>query len=246
MTTLHQKLKKALTPIIFFLLIPALLALSVWVFGDRSYNFVSAAVALLACVPFFLSFEKGQKTARELAVIAVMTAISVVGRFIFAPIPAFKPVTAVVIIAAISLGGEAGFVVGALSAVISNIYFGQGPWTPFQMFAWGSLGFLVGLLSKIKVNDKKSGTHISIMKKWWALVIAGIIGGVIYSMMMDVWTVLALGGKFNLTRYIAAVAAAFFPFTATYAASNVIFLLLLTKPFTLKLDRIKVKYGLFH
>ncbi|MDR1094230.1 MAG: ECF transporter S component [Clostridiales bacterium] len=239
----RQKVKRVLTPVVFFVLIPLLLALGVWAFGDRSYNLIAAAVALLACVPFFVSFERRQKTSREIMVIAVMTGISVLGRFVFAPLPGFKPVTAVVIIAAISLGGEAGFIIGALSAIVSNIYFGQGPWTPFQMFSWGALGFLAGLAAKITVPDKEGG-RISVMEKRWALIVAGIVGGALYSMLMDVWTVLAAEGTFGLPRYWAAVAAAL-PWVIVYAASNIVFLLLLTKPFVKKLERIKIKYEIF-
>ena len=100
------------------------------------------------CVFHFISFEKGKNDARRIVIIAVMTALSVAGRFVFAPIPFFKPVTAIVIITAIYLGSEAGFITGAFSAVVSNFYFGQGPWTPFQMLAWGLIGFLAACLLK--------------------------------------------------------------------------------------------------
>ena len=231
------KLKRVLIPVIFFVLIPLLLAAGVWLFGDRSYNLVAAAIALLACFPFFFAFEKRQKTSRELMVIAVMTGISVLGRFIFAPVPGFKPVTAIVIIAAISLGGEAGFIIGALSAIVSNIYFGQGPWTPFQMFSWGTLGFLAGLLPRT-----------GLLKKGWTryvmLTIIGIIGGVLYSLMMDVWVVLAFNGTHGMNLYWAAIITAL-PMMGIYAASNIVFLLLLEKPVNKKLERIKTKYEIF-
>ena len=233
----RQKIKRILIPVIFFIVIPLLLAAGVWLFGDRSYNLIAAAIALFACFPFFFAFEKRQKSSRELMVIAVMTGISVLGRFIFAPIPGFKPVTAIVIIAAIYLGGEAGFITGAFSALVSNIYFGQGPWTPFQMFAWGTLGFLTGLLSYTGLFKNK-------ISKIIVLIIMGVLGGIIYSLFMDIWVTLASDGTFNWARYGTAIIAAL-PLTAVYAISNVIFLLFLTKPIGEKLERIKIKYDIF-
>lgn len=218
---------------VYCVLIPLLIFVGVKLLQDRKYNVVSVAIAFLACVPFFVGFERGKTGARELVVIAVMTAISVVGRLIFAPIPGFKPVTAIVIITAIAYGPQAGFVTGALSAIVSNIFYGQGPWTPFQMFVWGILGFIVGLISKR--GSKPSAVY---------LIIVGLVGGVAYSMMMDVWTVLSVAGEWDWSRYLAAISTSL-PFMAIYAVSNVVFLLLLTKPFLDKLNRIGIKYGLF-
>lgn len=121
--------------------------------------------------------------------LAVMTALSVAGRFIFAPIPFFKPVTAMVVIAGMYFGAEFGFLTGALSAVISNFYFGQGAWTPFQMFSWGIIGFIAGILSSRLIRSKI------------ILVIYGALAGVVYSLIMDIWTVLWMDGMFNPARF---------------------------------------------
>jgi uncharacterized membrane protein len=213
--------------------IPAVIAAGVFLFNDRQYAIVSAAAAILACAPFFLAFEKKQARSRELTVVAVMVALSVAGRLIFAPVPGFKPVTAVVIITALCFGAEAGFLTGSMTAVISNMFFGQGPWTPFQMFGWGLLGFFIGLFHKRKI-----------VKTYPFLAAEGIIGGVVYSLLMDVWTVLAFDGGFSMPPYFAAVAAGL-PFMAVYAVSNAVFLLILYKPISNKLERIKKKYMLF-
>ncbi|MPN37488.1 hypothetical protein SDC9_185007 [bioreactor metagenome] len=163
--------------------------------------------------------------------IALMVALSAVGRLIFMPIPGFKPVTAMVVITAIYFGAEAGFMTGALTAVVSNFYFGQGPWTPFQMFVWGLIGFAAGILSNSIKNNKI------------VLAVYGIVAGVVYSLLMDVWTVLWYDGVFNFARYKAALISAA-SYTVIYAMSNVIFLLLLVKPIGIKLERIKDKYGI--
>lgn len=224
--------KKVIKYLCVFLVAPLIVLCGVFFLGDRKYAFVSLALSVVACIPFFVSFEKGKNDARRIVIIAVMTALSVAGRFVFAPIPFFKPVTAIVIITAIYLGAEAGFITGAFSAVVSNFYFGQGPWTPFQMFAWGLIGFLAGLLAKRLLESKV------------LLIIFGALSGVVFSFIMDVWTTLWADGTFNIARFIASITTAA-PFTVVYMVSNAIFLLLLTKPIGRKLQRLKTKYGIF-
>ena len=213
-------------------IIPLLIAAGVVVLHDRKYQIISILLAFLACVPFFISFEMREPNVREMVVLAVMTALSVAGRFLFAMVPGFKPVTAIVVITAIHFGPQAGFLTGALSAVLSNIYFGQGPWTPFQMFVWGLLGLLAGLLAK----------HGWLQSRL-ALSLYGLFAGAAFSLLMDVWTVLAMDGTFSPMRYLVAVSSSFF-FMAIYAVSNVVFLLTLSEPIGEKLERIKIKYGL--
>lgn len=224
--------KNPLTVCILLVGIPAAVVLGAVIFGEKAYAWISLCVAILSCLPLFYAFERRESAAGELTVLAVMIAISAVGRMIFIWLPGFKPITAVTVIAAIWLGKEAGFAVGALSAVVSNFYFGQGPWTPFQMFAWGLIGFLAGALGK------------PLRRNRLLLCLFGAIAGVLYSMTMDVWMTLWMDGGFNLSRYIA-YALTSLPTTAEYAVSNVIFLLLLAKPIGEKLERIKKKYGLF-
>ncbi len=146
--------KKVIKYVVIIGLIPVAVLLGAIVFPERSYAAVSAAVALLSCVPFFIGFEKNNASTRRVVLLAVMTALSVAGRFIFAPIPFFKPVTAIVVISGMYFGCEFGFLTGAMSALISNFYFGQGAWTPFQMFSWGIIGFIAGLLSNQLIKSK--------------------------------------------------------------------------------------------
>ncbi len=233
MTERKIRIKKIITFFVIFTLIPLCLCLGIWLFKDRKYNIISMVIAFLSCVPFFVRFEKGKNAARELAVIAVMTAFSVVGRIIFMPLPGFKPVTAITVIAGISFGPEAGFLVGSLTAVVSDFFFGQGPWTPFQMFAWGILGFLSGIV--MFGRQKKNLFIVCVM---------GAIGGVLFSLIMDIWTTLSIDGEFLLSRYFAYVLSSL-PFMAIYTISNIVFLLLLTRPFVKKAERIKIKYGIF-
>jgi len=226
----NPTLRKALRLLIPFILIPAVLILGVSIFPDKSYAWVSFTITILAIILFCAGFEKKITGTRRLVIIAVMTSLSILGRFVFAAVPGFKPITAMVVITAIWLGGESGFLVGALTALISNFYFGQGPWTPFQMLSFGLIGIFAGLLSK------------PLKKSRIALAVYGVFTGVMYSCLMDVWTVLWYDNSFHWDMYGAAIITAI-PYIISYAVSNVVFLLLLGRPFGEKLERIKIKYG---
>ncbi len=191
-------------------------------------------VAILSCVPFVIRFErrKGENIGREIAVLAVLIGLSALGRFVFAWLPGFKPLGAVAILAGMYLGGDAGFLVGSLSIVVSNFYFGHGPWTIFQMVAFGLIGLGAGLLGRVLRDRKIPATFY------------GILSAVFFSMLMDVWTALWMDGGFVWRRYLALVGAAL-PFTVVYAVSNVLFLLILMKPVGHTLTRLRVKYGIF-
>jgi uncharacterized membrane protein len=201
--------------------------------GNSKYMALSLAGAIVSCIPFFIRFEKSGATEREIVMIAVMIALSVCSRFIFAALPHFKPVTAVVIITGMYFGADAGFVTGALTAVISNFYYGQGPWTPFQMAVWGLIGFTAGV-----INSKK------LLKNRAVLIVFSALSGVVFSLLMDIWTTLSVEKAFSLSRYIVYVSTSL-PIMAQYVVSNVIFILLLEKPIGKKLERIKTKYGMF-
>lgn len=226
LTIKNKSLRTALGILIPFVLIPVLAFLGSTVFDEKKHIFVSLDVALLSVVLFITGFEKKQTGTRRQVLVSIMIALSVAGRFI----PFFKPVTAITVITAIYLGGEAGFLVGSFSALLSNFYFGQGPWTPFQMLAWGLIGLFAGFLRE------------PLQKSRIALLIYGILSGIVFSLIMDVWTVLWYNGSFSISLYLTALATAA-PHTVLYAVSNFIFLLLLAKPFGEKLNRIKIKYG---
>lgn len=226
----NARLRRVLGILIPFVLIPAAVLLFALGPGRKHYALASLLVSLMALVLFSCGFERRKTGTRRMILVAVMSALSVLGRFIFAVIPGFKPITAVVVITAIYIGREAGFLTGALSALISNFYFGQGPWTPFQMLSWGLIGLLAGICS------------LPLRKSRILLSIYGIFAGAAYSFIMDIWTVLWYNGSFNADLYTAALATAF-PYALMYAISNVIFLNVLARPFGEKLERVKIKYG---
>lgn len=221
-----EKLIKTLRLLIPLCFIPLTVLLGATVVDERRYGLISLCVAILVVWLFLLGFEKETASSRRTVLVAVLIALSVVGRMI----PLFKPITAITVLSAIYLGAESGFTVGALSALISNFYFGQGPWTPFQMLAWGLIGLFAAWLSR---PLRKSRT---------LLLIYGLLSAILYSALMDVWTVLWASQTITSSIYLAALLTAL-PHTILYAVSNVIFLALLAKPFGEKLERVKIKYG---
>ena len=222
----NHKVKRILRIIIPLVLIPAVAVCGSVLFSEQKHIFVSLVVAFFSLVLFITGFERKMTGTRRMVLVAVMTAISVLGRFI----PFFKPITALTVITAMYLGGEAGFLVGSLSALLSNFYFGQGPWTAFQMLAWGLIGYVAGLIAeRLKRNRALLLTY-------------GVLSGVAFSLIMDVWTVLWYSAGFDVELYLASITAAI-PHTILYAVSNFVFLYFLAKPFGDKLERMKIKYG---
>jgi len=217
---------------VIFLGIPLTIAVGVAAFEDRQYDIISLVLAFLSCLPFYFSFEKHQTKTAELVIISVLVTLAVIGRLAFAALPGMSPVTAVATIAGMYFGPSAGFLTGSLSAVISNVLFGQGPWTPFQMLSWGMTGYIGGVLGSRGLLERK-----------WQLAVYGLFAGMAFSFIMDVWTVLSIGEPFLWSRYFAVLATAA-PFTVIYGVSNAAFLVLLKNPIGMRLERIKKKYGI--
>ena len=209
------------------LLIPCTVILGALLFDAKSYLFVSLAVAILSLLLLIAGFDQKDIGTRRTVLVSVMVALCVVGRLI----PLFKPVTAIVVLSALYLGPQAGFYTGAVAALLSNFMFGQGPWTPFQMLAWGLIGLFAGLLAK------------PLHKNRVLLLLYGALAGVAFSAVMDVWSVLWMTEELSPAGYLSALVTAL-PHTALYTVSNVVFLWIFAKPFGDKLQRIKVKYGI--
>jgi uncharacterized membrane protein len=149
-------------------------------------------------------------------------------------LPHFKPMVAVVIISGIAFGGEAGFLVGAVTMLVSNMLFGQGPWTPWQMMALGLIGFLSGILNRIGLLPAKRLT----LCIYGFLVTVFIYGGIMNpaSCVMSVYEVT---WQTILAAYISGI-----PVDLVHASSTFIFLWVGAKPLLEKLQRVKIKYGL--
>jgi len=227
-------MRKIITTLIYLVVVPLIIVLSYFLYNLKQYHILSLILAVLALGLLFLNFEKKDLKLEKLVLIAAFVAIATVSRILFNVItilPGFNPVSAIIILIAIVFGGEVGFMVGALTAFISNNYLSHGPWTVFQMFSWGIIGYLSGLFSKILKKNKI------------ILIIFGIFSGILFSVIMDIYTVLSIDNAFNFKRFLF-VQSISLPFTITYIVANVIFLILFGDLFIKRLERIIKKYNL--
>ena len=219
---------------LILLLIPLTLYFGIRRLGVTNYYLISLFVLLEAMIPFFLVFEGRKPQPRELVLIAVLCALNVAGRAALFMLPEFKPVVALTILAGVAFGGETGFLVGALSMLASNVLFSQGPWTPFQMFAMGLIGFLAGVLARCGVL-RRSRLSLCLFG-----VIASVViyGGIMNPASALIWA-RTLDWKLLLSYYLTGL-----PVDLIRAAATWLFLWFAGLPVLEKFDRVKLKYGL--
>ena len=223
-----------ISAVLILLLIPVTILFGVFFLNDRKYYFISLLIVLYTMIPFFMVFENRKPQARELIVISVLSAIGVAGRSAFFMVPQFKPVVAIVIISGVCFGPESGFLVGAVTGFASNFFFGQGPWTPWQMFCFGIIGFLAGVLFQKNIIKK---TKLSLC------VYGGLSTFFIYGGIIDIGSLLMFTSNFSLKALLATYISGFW-FNMVHAIATVFFLYLISQPMIEKLDRIKIKYGM--
>jgi energy-coupling factor transport system ATP-binding protein len=221
--------------ILIVLCIPLTVFGGVAYLGNRYYNLTALLVLTECMVPFFLVFESRKPKARELVTVAVLCAIGVAGRAVFFMLPQFKPVLALVIIAGVALGGETGFLVGAVTMMVSNVLFSQGPWMPWQMFSMGIIGFLAGVLFRKGLLRRSRGS----LATFGAFAAVFIYGGIMNPATALMYNAQSVNLEMMLGYYVTGL-----PMDLVHAAATVVFLLLAAEPMLEKLDRIKVKYGL--
>ena len=228
-----SKRTKIATLLILFL-IPITIFIGIYYLGDKKYYFISLLIILETMIPFAFAFENRKPKARELVIISSLCAIGVVGRTAFFMLPQFKPVAAIVIISGVAFGGETGFLVGAITAFVSNFFFGQGPWTPWQMFSFGIIGFLAGIMFQ-KGILRKTKTDMCLF---------GFVATfVIYGGIMNPASVIMWQSNININMVLSSYVMGM-PFDFIHAVSTVFFLFLAAEPMLEKLERIKIKYGL--
>lgn len=232
-----RKLKKStlFATAVNLLLIPVTILLGFFLLDKSQYNIVAMLVLAECICPFVLVFEGRKPKARELVTIAVLCALGIAGRGAFFMLPQIKPVLALTIIAGAAFGGETGFFVGAVTMLASNMLFSQGPWTPWQMFATGIIGFLAGIIFK----KGRLGRNRIVLAVFGAVSALVIYGGI-----MNSYSALIFSPQSISLETLSAYYAVGFPMDVVHAVGTVVFLLLAAEPMLEKLERIRLKYGI--
>lgn len=229
-----MKMKKSnfVMLLIFLIAIPLTLVLGSKLSG-RSYYITSTLVIIEILIPFLLAFEGRKPQARELVVIAVLSALAVAAR-VAIPLPSFKAIFAIIMLSGIAFGPEAGFMVGAIAAFASNFFYGQGAYTPWQMFAYGAGGMLAGFVFQKKWIPQKP-------------VVMGIFG--FFAVVLFVGPILDTCSVFLMLTEVGLKSAwplyvSGFPVNVSQGISTFLTMLIFGKPLLEKLDRVKVQYGM--
>ena len=227
-----MKKSRIATLIVFFVLIPLTLIVGSRLSG-RAFYVTSTLVIVELLIPFFLAFDGRRPQARELVVLAVISALAVAARDAI-PIPSFKAIFGIIMIAGIAFGPESGFLVGAISALASNFFYSQGPYTPWQMMAYGAGGMLAGFVFAEGRLPRKP----VVMGIFGFLAVTFFVGP-----LLDTCSVFLVMSRITLKGAMAFYISGF-PVNLRQAVATAIVLLVLGKPLLEKLDRIKTKYGI--
>ncbi len=227
--------KRLISLLCLLVLIPVTLWWGLKGDGNRHYMLVSVLVVLEGLVPMFLRLERRGLKARELVLFSAMIGIAVAGRAALFMLPEMKPVAAVTMICAAGFGGEAGFLVGSLSMLISNAVFTQGAFTPWQMFAMGLLGWVSGMLFR----------HVPVLRKRGAYAVLGfILVAGFYGITMNAFSMLYMGVDMSLTSFLAFEATGI-ALDAVHGLATAFFLWIGLEPFLAKFTRLQTRYGFY-
>lgn len=227
-----MKKSHIVTWLVFLIIIPLTLFFGTKLPG-RSYYITGTLVILEMMLPFFLAFEGRKPQARELVVIAVLCAIAIAGR-VAIPIPNFKAAFAIIMLSGVAFGPEAGFMVGAITAFASNFFYGQGPYTPWQMFGYGAGGMLAGFLF----------ARGRLPRKPWVMAVFGFLSVVLWvGPLLDCSHIFLMLSKLSWAGILASLLSGFYV-NLLQAVSTALVMVLCGKALLEKLERIRLKYGM--
>jgi len=216
---------------IFLIIIAIITLVLMGIFDNKNYLLMSFIFLALTIGIYFVRFEQRKTNAKEIVFIAIICALAVGGRVLFAALPAVKPELFILIMGAIVSGPETGFLMGTIIALASNMYFGQGVWTPWQMFALGVIGLISGLFS-----NKKIGTAV--------LTVWGFLSGFIMGWIMDVYYILGFVDPITFKSVGIAIAGSFY-FDFVHALFTAILLFIVGKRWIKIFNNYRIKYNLF-
>ena len=243
MNSFNEKWRFWLSLIIMVVLVP----LAVWLSSrfQLRYYLSGLIIIVLTIAAFFLHFESRRPQARELVILAVLSALAVASRAAFIAVPHFKPMLAIVMLTGIAFGPEAGFLCGAISGFASNFICGQGPWTPWQMFAYGIGGMLAGLFAMGGILKKAPRAWRD--KGWMDILGLAVFGFLcillVVGPLLDTSTFFTVATSYD-TSSVLAVYLAGVPVNCVHGAAVALTMLLFGKPLLERLQRIQIKYGM--
>jgi energy-coupling factor transport system substrate-specific component len=191
----------------------------------------SFAVLAIALAGGFAWYERTHPSSKVLALVATLAALAALGRVAFAPLPNVKPITDIVLLSGYALGGAPGFAVGAIAGLASNLVFGQGPWTPWQMGAWGVVGALGAVLGA--ASGRRLGRA--------ALAVACGAAGLLYGAILDYSTWATFSGSHTLRAYLV-YSGTSLSFNIAHAVGNVVFCLAFGPAFVRALMRFRERF----
>lgn len=197
-----------------------------------NYLGISFIILGIAFLPLIIRFERRPVSAEEVILIAVLAAIGAVARIPFAGIPSVQPTSFVIMLTAYIFGGEIGCLVGMLSALASNIFLGQGPWTPWQMAAWGAMGWTTGICRNCPWMRSRLG-----MSLW------GVLWGFLFGWLMNIWTVLTITQEPTLP-FVLSIYGASFLLDLGHGLANAFLIWFFRERWGRILIRMRRKYGL--
>ena len=243
MNSFNEKWRFWLSLIIMVVLVP----LAVWFFSrfDRKFYLSALTIIVLTMAAFFLHFESRKPQARELVILAVLCALAVASRAAFIAVPHFKPMLAIIMLTGIAFGPEAGFLCGAICGFASYFIFGQGPWTPWQMFAYGIGGMLAGLFAMWGILKKAPRAWRD--KGWMDILGLAVFGFLcillVVGPLLDTSTFFTMATSYSAAA-VRAVYLAGVPVNCIHGTAVALTMLLFGKPLLDRLQRIKIKYGM--
>lgn len=188
---------------------------------------LSTLIVGVAIIVQFMGFEKGMGDSRQVAIIASLSALAAASRVVMAGIAGLQPATFIIMLSGYTFGAQTGFLIGAVNALVSNFFLGQGPWTPWQMAAWGLCGVIGAGLGR----NRDSFALIP-------FVIVSALSGYLFGWIMNIWHWIAFVYPLSITTFLATYGASLI-FDTLHAAGNAVFALLFGPSFYTILRRYK-------
>lgn len=190
------------------------------------HYYVISILMILVVIVIISVYYSRRLLSKEVVTIAILSSLIALSRGAFFFVPQFKPMAALIMVSASVFGSIPGLLIGFLSAFLSNFFFGQGPWTPYQMLAFGLIGFITGFFKLTKVKAILLGFFLTLF---------------VYGPILNLSSMFMMSSTFNLQSFLIMESSGFM-FDLVHAISTVVFVYFTWNPFRKKLIRLHEKY----